>query len=199
MISRFNFSSNKKLKKLFLNKKNEKIVFLTNYGFIIRYFNLVNELNNNKIKIILTIHSGLLDLTIKNYFAGFLFSLIYKKVDYLYFGSHSAKQWWLRFYPWMDIKNNLVHFNGVELQKITKRKKNKKLLVSFVGRLEKENNPEFFLKIANDYLKDFNNAIFNIYGEGTMYNHLINISKYDDIKFHGWKNNKDIYRIQTLY
>ncbi len=194
MISRFNFSSNKKLKKLFLNKKNEKIVFLTNYGFIIRYFNLVNELNNNKIKIILTIHSGLLDLTIKNYFAGFLFSLIYKKVDYLYFGSHSAKQWWLRFYPWMDIKNNLVHFNGVELQKITKRKKNKKLLVSFVGRLEKENNPEFFLKIANDYLKDFNNAIFNIYGEGTMYNHLINISKYDDIKFHGWKNNKDIYR-----
>ena len=27
-----------------------------------------------------------------------------------------------------------------------------------------------------------------------MYNHLINISKYDDIKFHGWKNNKDIYR-----
>ena len=64
MISRFNFSSNKKLKKLFLNKKNEKIVFLTNYGFIIRYFNLVNELNNNKIKIILTIHS-LLDLTVK--------------------------------------------------------------------------------------------------------------------------------------
>ena len=60
--------------------------------------------------------------------------------------------------------------------------------------LKKEKNPEFFLKIANDYLKDFNNAIFNIYGEGTMYNHLINISKYDDIKFHGWKNNKDIYR-----
>ena len=25
-------------------------------------------------------------------------------------------------------------------------------------------------------IKDFNNAIFNIYGEGTMYNHLINIS-----------------------
>ena len=43
MISRFNFSSNKKLKKLFLNKKNEKIVFLTNYGFIIRYFTFVKH------------------------------------------------------------------------------------------------------------------------------------------------------------
>jgi len=193
-INKFSFTSNKKLKKLISNIKSDKIVFLTNYAFLLRYFSLVNKLKREKIKIVLTIHSGLLDLTIKKYLAGFIFSFLYKKIDYLYFGSNSAKKWWVRFYPWMDIKKNLVHFNGVELQnKLKLKKKSKKLSISFVGRLEKENNPEFFLKIANDYLKDFNNAIFNIYGLGTMYNRLRNISKYKEIKFNGWKDKRQIY------
>ncbi len=194
-INKFNSSSNKKLRKLFFKEKNKKIVFLTNYAFIIRYLDIINELNNKKIKIVLTIHSGLLDLSIKKYFAGLLFSFIYKKIDYLYFGSTSAKEWWLKFYPWMKIKNNLVHFNGVELQKkIKQKKKSNKLSISFVGRLEKENNPKFFLKIANEYLEDSSNAIFNIYGAGTMNNHLRNISKHSSIKFHGWTDKKKIYK-----
>ena len=121
-INNFKTKSEKTLSKLFLNDNVKKIIFLTNYAFLIKYFSLINKIKNKKIKIILTIHSGLLNLSFKTYIAGLIFSFIYKKIDYLYFGSNSAKQWWLKFYPWMDIKKNLVYFNGVELQKKLKKK-----------------------------------------------------------------------------
>ena len=35
-----------------------------------------------------------------------------------------------------------------------KKKRINDLSISFVGRLEKENNPEFFIDIAHDYLKN---------------------------------------------
>ena len=194
-INKFYFNSNEKLKNLLLNNRTKKIVFLTNYAFLIRYFFLIREFKDKKIKIILTIHSGLLNFTLKKYLAGFIFSLIYKKIDYLYFGSNSAKKWWLKYYPWMKIKKNLVYYNGVELQKNLKyRKIKKKVRISFVGRLEKENNPEFFLKIANDYLEQNDNAIFNVYGKGAMCNYLKMISKNKKIKFYGWQEKKSIYR-----
>ena len=191
----FTTESKKELSKLFLNDNIKKIVFLTNYAFLIKYFSLINKLKNKNIKIILTIHSGLFNLSFKKYIAGLIFSLIYKKIDYLYFGSNSAKQWWLTFYPWMDIKKNLVHFNGVELQKKFKiKKKSNNLSISFVGRLEKENNPEFFINIAHDYLKNDKKVKFNVYGEGTLRNHLKNITKSNRIKFYGWKEKKSIYK-----
>ena len=193
-INQFKTNSEKALSKLFLNDNIKKIIFLTNYAFLIKYFSLINKFKNRNIKIILTIHSGLLNLSFKKYIAGLIFSLIYKKIDYLYFGSNSAKQWWLNFYPWMDIKKNLVYFNGVELQKKLKKKRISDLSISFVGRLEKENNPEFFINIAHDYLKNEKKAKFNIYGEGTMCNHLKNITKSNKIKFYGWKEKKNIYK-----
>ena len=194
-INKFKTDSKKKLSNLFLDDKIKKIIFLTNYAFLIKYYFLINNLKNRNIKIILTIHSGLFNLSFKKYIAGLMFSLIYKKIDYLYFGSNSAKQWWLKFYPWMDIKKNLVHFNGVELQKkIEIKKKSNDLSISFVGRLEKENNPEFFIDIAHDYLKKEKKVKFNVYGEGTMYNHLKNITRSNKIKFYGWKEKKSIYK-----
>ena len=194
-INKFSFNSNKKLKDIFFNDSSKKVIFLTNYAFLIKYFFLVNQFKNKNIKIILTIHSGLLKLTMKRYFAGFLFSLIYKKIDYLYFGSNSAKNWWLKFYPWMKIKKNLIHYNGVELQKNFKHKKiNNELSISFVGRLEKENNPEFFLKIAKDYMKTNKNVVFNIYGKGIMEKYLKKIGKEKKIIFHGWQNKRKIYK-----
>ena len=193
-INNFKTKSEKTLSKLFLNDNVKKIIFLTNYAFLIKYFSLINKIKNKKIKIILTIHSGLLNLSFKTYIAGLIFSFIYTKIDYLYFGSNSAKQWWLKFYPWMNIKKNLVHFNGVELQKKLKKKRINDLSISFVGRLEKENNPEFFIDIAHDYLKNKKKAKFNIYGEGTMCNHLKNITKSNKIKFYGWKEKKSIYK-----
>lgn len=194
-INNFNVESAKKLENLFLKTETKKIIFLTNYAFFIKYFFLINKIKNKNIKIILTIHSGLLNLTLRSYLSGFLFSLIYKNIDYLYFGSNSAKNWWLRFYPWMKIKKNLVHYNGVELRKNLKYKKIiNRLRISFVGRLEKENNPEFFLKIAKDYLIKKDDAIFNIYGYGAMYGYLKKMLISNNIKFYGWKDKNYIYK-----
>lgn len=194
-INQYKTESQKKLKNLLLNDNNKKVIFLTNYAFLIKYFFLINKFKNRNIKIILTIHSGLFDLSFKKYIAGLIFSLIYKKIDYLYFGSNSAKKWWLKIYPWMDIKKNLVHFNGVEIPKKIKTKKiNINLSISFVGRLEKENNPEFFIDIAYDYLKNSKKAIFNIYGDGTMYNQLKNNTRSKKINFFGWREKKTIYK-----
>ena len=192
--SKYNIVSIEKLENLFLKDKCQKIVFLTNYAFLINYFSLIRKLKKNDAKIILTLHSGLLSLRIKNYLAGFIFSFIYKKIDYLYFGSNSAKNWWLKFYPWMQIKKNLVLYNGVELPKKFKHKKiTNELSISFVGRLEKENNPEFFLKIANDYMKTNKNVVFNIYGNGVMEKFLKKIAE-KRIIFHGWQNKDKIYK-----
>jgi len=192
--NKYNIISIEKLERLFLRDRCQKIVFLTNYAFLINYFSLIKKLKKNDTKIILTLHSGLLSLRIKNYLAGFIFSFLYKKIDYLYFGSNSSKNWWLKFYPWMHIKKNLVHYNGVELQKNFKHKKIKnKLSISFVGRLEKENNPEFFLKIAKDYMKTNKNVVFNIYGEGVMEKYLKKIAE-KRMMFHGWQNKNKIYK-----
>ncbi len=194
-INHFSFNAEKKLEKLVLKYDCEKFFFLTNYAFFIRYFFLINKLKKNQIKLILTIHSGLTRLKIKNLLAGFLFSLFYYKIDYLYFGSNSAKNWWLKFYPWMRIKKIMVHYNGVNLQKkIKPRRIKKNISISFAGRLEKENNPEFFLRIANKYFEDNNNATFNIYGEGTLKNYLKSKSKNKNIKFHGWIEKKKIFK-----
>ena len=194
-INNFSRNSEKKLKKVILDGKGKKIVFLTNFAFLIKYFFLINNLKKKKIKIVLTIHSGLLNLNVKMFFAGLLFSFLYKRVDYLYFGSNSAKNWWLNFYPWMKIKKNFVYHNGVELQKkIKPHNIKRKISISFAGRLEKENNPKFFLDIAKNYFQINRNAIFNIFGEGSMSRYLKKESKDINIKFHGWVQKQRIFK-----
>lgn len=194
-INKYYNVSYQNLKRLILKDNSKKIIFLTNYAFVIRYFFLIQKIKKKKnIKLILTIHSGLLGLNIKKYFSGFIFSLIYKKIDFLYFGSVSAKKWWLKYFPWMKIKKNLIQYNGVQIQNKLKFKKRKKILsVSFIGRLEKENNPEFFIEIAKHYLKLNKNSIFNIYGIGSMYNYLKKNFNSHNIKVHGWRNKYEMY------
>ena len=131
-VNKFNLNSSKKLESLLLSDNFRKIIFLTNYAFLIRYFSLINQFKKKNVKIILTIHSGLFNLSLKKYFAGLFFSLIYKKVDYLFFGSNSAKNWWLKFYPWMKLKKNLIQYNGVEIQKKNRINKLKKKNINFI-------------------------------------------------------------------
>ena len=170
----FSYKENEKLRKV-LFEKGKKIVFITNYAFLIKYYFLFLKFKKKNIKIILTIHSGLFNLSLKKYIAGFCFSLIYKKIDHLYFGSNSAKEWWKNLYPWMDLDKKFVIYNGVKIDPKRKIKKiNKKIFISFVGRLEDENDPEFFINIAEKYLKSYNDAIFNVYGDGSM---LIKLKK----------------------
>ena len=195
--NKFNFSSSSKLKKILINDSDKKIIFLTNYAFLIKYFFIFFGFKNN-IKVILTIHSGLLKINLKNYLAGFIFSLIYKKVDYLYFGSESAKLWWKHKFPWMNIENNLVHYNGVKLNN-NKTKKLKKIInISFVGRLEHENNPTFFLNIAKKYIKENNNVCFHVYGNGSIKNYLQNLYSCKKIIFYGWQKKLKIFKNTDL-
>ena len=94
-ISLYKINKNKKKLNQILNDgKKNKLLFITNYAFLIRYFSILKNFRNVKNQIVLTIHSGLLALNLRTYIAGLFFSLIYKNVDFLFFGSNSAKNWW---------------------------------------------------------------------------------------------------------
>ena len=74
---------------------------VTNFAYLIKFYFFFKLIQKKNVKIILTLHSGILSLNFKRYIAGFIFSLIYKQVDYLFFGSSSSKFWWKKMYPWM--------------------------------------------------------------------------------------------------
>ena len=78
-INIFSFKEKEKLKKELFNKINNKVVFITNYAFPIKYFLLFKNFKKKNIKVILTLHSGLFNLNFKKYIAGLFFSFIYKK------------------------------------------------------------------------------------------------------------------------
>ncbi len=197
--NKFSLDSKKKLSSVFFSKKNKKILFISNFAFLIKYYSLIKQFKKKNYIIILTIHSGLLNLSIKNYIAGFIFSFIYYRADYLFFGSHSAKNWWLKKYPWMKINNCLVHYNGVKINPKQKTKNIKsKINISFIGRLEKENNPELFINIAKKYLKYKKKAIFHIFGDGSLLNYLKYNNAEKRIIFHGWTNKNKIYKLSDV-
>ena len=99
----------------------------------------------------------------------------------------------------MNIDHCLVHYNGVKLNRFNKFRKLKKIInISFVGRLESENNPNFFLKIASKYIKTNDDTIFNIFGNGKLKNHLENKYSNKKIIFKGWRKKKSIFKKTDL-
>ena len=84
----------KKINKILNTGRDKKILFITNYAFLIRYYFILKNFRRKNNQIILTLHSGLFNMNIKTYVAGFFFSFFYKNVDFLFFGSSSAKNWW---------------------------------------------------------------------------------------------------------
>jgi glycosyltransferase involved in cell wall biosynthesis len=195
-INKNNIKNKKFLKNLLNSKKNEKFyLFITSFAFLIKYFRILNEFKKNGNKIILTLHSGVTKFDIKHLLAAFIFSFIYKKIDYLFFGSTSSKLWWKNLFPWMKIKDSVVKYNGIKLIKKIKIKKiNNKMNISFVGRIEKEHDPQFFLRIAKEYLKFNHDAKFNIFGDGSLYKILKKKYNTQNIKFYGWVPKNFIYK-----
>tara|TARA_B100000787_G_C16189105_1_gene296371 strand:- start:817 stop:1860 length:1044 start_codon:yes stop_codon:yes gene_type:complete len=189
----------KKLNKILNKDKKKKLLFITNYAFLIRYFFILRNFRNKNNQIVLTIHSGLLTLNLRTYIAGLFFSLMYKNVDFLIFGSNSAKDWWKIKYPWMKIENCPVFQNGIKIKKTIKtKKKGKKINITFAANLENENNPIFFLDIANKILKTKKNMIFNIFGEGSLFLHLQKTYIHKSIVFHGWAKKSEIFKKTDL-
>ena len=190
------FSNYKNLKKIFLNNKKERnIIFLTNFAIYLLYFFLFLTIRKFNFKVVLTLHSGIFINNLKNNFISICFSLIANNIDNIIYGSESSKDWWMQRYFWMRWANYKVIYNGINLKKFKKKRKIKlkKLNISFVGRVAKENNPELFLKIVKDNLK--NKFIkFHCFGEGPLKKELI----HKNIKHHGWCDSKTIYNKTDL-
>ena len=92
----------------------------------------------------MTLHSGVFNLNFKTILGVLFFSLIVRRIGLLFYGSSSAKDWWISRFPWMqNIKSKIIH-NGIEQKRFKKKKLKKTINISFVGRVEIENNPNFF-------------------------------------------------------
>ena len=176
-------------------QKKKIFIMITNYVILIKYYFFFKNLDKKNYRLIITLHSGIFDLNLKRYIAGFCFSLFYKSIDYLFFGSYSSKAWWQKMYPWMKIDNSKIHYNGIKLKKkIFSKKINNIINISFAGRIVVENNPEFFTKIASEFLKLNKNVKFNIYGDGLLMKGLKEKYNKKNIIFHGWVNKDKIYK-----
>ena len=195
-ISLYKINKNKKKLNQILNDgKKNKLLFITNYAFLIRYFSILKNFRNVKNQIVLTIHSGLLTINLRTYIAGLFFSLIYKNVDFLFFGSNSAKNWWKEKYPWMNIENCPILHNGITIKKKRKKKNiSRKINISFAANLEQENNPIFFLDIATRILSVKKNIIFNVFGDGKLLPYLKKKYVRKNIIFHGWTKSVKIFK-----
>ena len=170
-------------------QSSKNLIFFTNFAIHVYYFFFFNRLKKSSFKIVLSLHSGVFKYNIKTLIGIGLFSLFTLKIDSIIFGSHSSRNWWLRLIPWIRIINHKVIFNGIELQK--KKKKTKNLFkISFIGRLENENDPELFLKLFL-FNKNSKNIIFNVFGDGSLKNKYL--KKYKQIKFWGWTKKNKIY------
>ena len=167
----------------------KKIFFFTNFAILVYYFFFFKNFKKNSIKLVLSLHSGIFKYNIKTILGLGLFSLFLLKLNNIIFGSYSSKNWWLKIIPWMRIIKHKVIFNGIELQK-KKERLNKFFKISFIGRLENENDPELFLKLCllNQNTK---NMKFNVFGDGSLKEKFKN--KFKKVKFWGWTNQKKIY------
>ncbi len=138
----------------------------------------------------MALHSGVFKYNLKVIVGLILFSFFSLKLNYLIFGSYSSKKWWLRLFPWMSLINYKVVLNGVEKKRVNKINKSY-FNISFIGRLEKENDPQLFLDISK-LNKKSKNLKFNIFGDGSLKNDLRKNSI--NIKFWGWEKKEKIYK-----
>ena len=190
------FYFKKTITKIIEDEKNNTntLIFVTNFAIIIKYFFFFFKIKNKGVKICLTLHSGLLQIKLRNLAAAFIFSFFINIIDVLIFGSNSSKKWWFTFFPWMSLKKNRVIFNGIEKRKVNMKKINpNKIKTTFIGRIEKENDPHLFCRIAESFSnsKKTKNIKFNIYGEGKLKRDILKYNKI--VKFHSWTKTSKIY------
>jgi glycosyltransferase involved in cell wall biosynthesis len=172
------------------------VIFITNYAILVNFFFLFLSLQKQGLKVVITLHSGLLNISIKNFIAALIFSFCIFCSDKIIYGSESSREWWFKFFPWIKLKKNKIIHNGIRLR--TFKKINKVKNISFVGRLEYENDPEFFCKLVKSInLSKKNNYKFHIFGDGSLKKKLLLYYK-NLIKFHGWTEEKKIYKISDI-
>lgn len=177
---------------LFEKKRSKKIILFTNPFLLISQFTFINKFKNEGAKIILSLHSGILEMNIKRFLGGLMVSLlIFNKIDLIY-GSEYAKESWENFFPWMKLKKSRIVLNGIAFKKNKFKKKRKKFTVGFVGRYEKEKNPILFGDVAVYASKQKTDIQFKMFGDGTMTS-IVNSSFKRFVKIFGWMHQEFIY------
>lgn len=168
-----------------LKKKHNKIIFLiSNPLILIIYFFLI-KFNFKEKKIILTIHSHLFNLSIKEKIIGFLTSILVNYIDNVIFVSNFTKKWWLKnFSLFKGSKFKIIH--NFIFQPIIVKKNNNFFNIGFVGRLDKEKGFKKFIDISNKFQEK--NIKFLLFGNKN------NKLKNNNIKLFGWRNKNFIYK-----
>ena len=162
----------------------DEIIFLiSNPLILIIYFFLI-KFNFKRKKIILTIHSHIFNLSIKQRIIGLITSILINYIDNVIFVSHFTKNWWLEnFALCKRSKYKVIHNFIFHPKKI--KKMNNFFNIGFVGRIDQEKGVEKFINISNKFQDP--KIKFLLFGNKN------NKLKNNNIKLYGWKNKNFIY------
>jgi glycosyltransferase involved in cell wall biosynthesis len=176
----------KNIIKIKKNNTDKKFFFLiSNPLILIIYFFPLNFFFKKK-KIILTIHSHIFKMTLRQLLIGFISSILSIFIDSVIFVSKFTQQWWFKYFFFYRFSKNKIIYNFIfEIKKL--KKNNKTFNIGFVGRTDNEKGFEKYEEIAN-YLK---NSKINFLVFGNKKNEQLNIR---NIKLYGWQNKKNIYQ-----
>ncbi|CAN1499877.1 RfaG Glycosyltransferase [Burkholderiaceae bacterium] len=179
------------------NKYSELLIVISNPTVILKYFSLLFNLKMGGANIVhLTLHSR---MNFKLFITAPLFELLtsiaillcVSKISYV---SQYTRRYWCGRYPWLaKISHTVVH-NGVDMP-ITRTSLTKTgplFRVGFVGRLDKDKDPELFGSIAKAAVGSGMGVQFHMFGDGPIIKKMT--AYYSDVvEFHGWRSAKDIY------
>jgi glycosyltransferase involved in cell wall biosynthesis len=172
-----------KIKKKNISK--EFFFLISNPLVLIIYFFPLKFFFEKK-KIILTKHSHIFKITLKQLIIGFASSILSIFIDSVIFVSKFTQQWWFKYFFFYRFSRNKIIYNFIfEIKKL--KKDNKTFNIGFVGRTDNEKGLEKYIEIAN-YLKK-SKINFLVFGNKNNIQ-----SKKRNIKFYGWQNKKNIYR-----
>jgi len=175
----------------------KNIIYLSNPFFFLKNFFFFRSLGK-KNTILIILHSGLLNISVKRIIGSFLFTfLIFQKNIKLFYGSSSSKRSWELYFPWIRLKKNKIYTNGIKLKSGKNINKKVKFKISFIGRLFPEKDPEKFCKIAKHCIQYKNKFNFNIFGDGILKNYIH--QKYKKfVRLQGWKEQIEIFKNTDL-
>lgn len=171
-----------------IKKKNtdkEFFFLISNPLILIIYFFPLKFFFKKK-KIILTKHSHIFKITLKQLIIGFISSILSIFIDSVIFVSKFTQQWWFKYFFFYRFSKNKIIYNFVfEIKKL--KKNNKTFNIGFVGRTDDEKGFEKYIEIAN-FLK---NSKINFLVFGNKKNKQLNKR---NVKLYGWQIKKNIYK-----
>ncbi len=184
-----NFFKGIKALKEIKKKRTKENIFIFSNGVIFSIYFPVIMLLFKKPKILLVYHSHLYNFNFTQIFFG-LASSIFSMMSYrIFFVSKFTMKWWNTYFPFTKLSNQTVLYNYINIPKNVKIKKQNKLNIGFVGRLEKEKGIDAFTNITKNITNS--NMKFHIFGKGSI---KINKKKIKKIKIYKWTKKEEIYK-----